>query len=278
MSLKERNGRRACKARSGKVCYTVLRPSVKPMNRIVLSALLAVVPSLALLLALMTKTDSRARLLWAFAAGYFAVIPALLAEIAVSPWQTRQTSLLGLLVRSFAVTGLFEEGTKLALIWAFLRRRTREPPSKPLWKAISIAAVVAAGFAGFENVMYAPDEISIVLVRGITAVPLHVAASVAMAWTLVHRYSATLRGIVPALATGVSIHGVYNLLLFLPSPAPLFAAPYSAFMAMAVVRLFRRACDDRRNSKSAGADSRRRRRTRIERIDAERSDPEKRGE
>lgn len=74
-----------------------------------------------------------------------------------------------------------EEALKISQIVQFAERRKVET----LRDTISIALVVAAGFAGAENVVflfrYSDDIQSLLFLRTFTAVPLHLATSVVSA-------------------------------------------------------------------------------------------------
>jgi len=208
------------------------------MNAFVLSILLAVVPSLAVVVVLIIRGGSRTNLIVAFIAGYFAVIPALFAELVISPMISLRSSVVGALVRAFLIAGLFEEGAKLLLIRRLLPESTKNGLPEGLRAALYIAAASAAGFAAFENVMFAAGDTRIALIRGVTAVPLHVSATVVMAWLLVRRYSLQPRGNLPALAAALLLHGVYNTLLFLPGPISYAAIPYTVVLVIVLFRMF----------------------------------------
>jgi len=119
-----------------------------------------------------------------------------------------------LLIKNFIFVALTEEVVKISQIVQLTTRRHLFS----LQDTISVALVVAAGFAGAENVVYlfrySQDVDNLLLLRTLTAVPLHLATAVVAAKFISiarqreqHQYYAV------ALLVATGIHGFYDYLV-----------------------------------------------------------------
>jgi RsiW-degrading membrane proteinase PrsW (M82 family) len=119
-----------------------------------------------------------------------------------------------LLIEAFGFIALTEEMVKIAQIAELARRNVAS-----LRDTIAIGIVVAAGFAGAENVMYLfrySNEVeSLLLVRTLTANPLHLATGVVAANFIHAAIKDEQRSHYLALAVIVAtaIHGAYDYLV-----------------------------------------------------------------
>jgi RsiW-degrading membrane proteinase PrsW (M82 family) len=185
------------------------------MENILVSFAPALLPSIILLLLVLKRTEYRKRVVLVFATGYFAAIPALLLAVSI-PVPTP-------VIRAYLAAGLVEETVKLLLILVATPKSGGRTP---------VAAAAGMGFAGFENLL-TPQIPSILLLRSVTALPLHLATCLIMARLVDGRANQLTRsehsfGLwLGTLSIGVVIHGTYDLSLFLPPPFPLFVVPMS---------------------------------------------------
>ena len=204
------------------------------MSLILINAALAVIPSILVLFYLRGIADALpARTLYAiFATGYFAVVPALVAELFIAPLLRTDRSAIDALVRAFLTTAFVEESAKLLVLTTWRRNVEKSR------RGIVVAAVTAGlGFAAFENVAYSTGTTAIILLRGITAVPLHVAASLCIGCAFA-RYRRG-PGVLAGLAVAIVVHGTYDALLFLGGAFSILVLPY-VLLLVSVVFYFAR--------------------------------------
>jgi RsiW-degrading membrane proteinase PrsW (M82 family) len=121
-------------------------------------------------------------------------------------------------VEAFLLAGLTEELCKIALIYSVSQQHK-------LWTRSSIIAaaiIIGGGFAGAENVVYVltSDVQGIVIVRMLTAVPMHIANAVISAH-FIHR---AVEGgerrdeqLAIALVVATLLHGLYDYLVLTDS-------------------------------------------------------------
>lgn len=204
------------------------------MNPMILSALAAILPGIAVLILVSYRSSNRAILFRAFAVGYFVVVPALALELLLSPLFDAAGP-TGDLLRAYLVTGLVEDAAKLAAIGWFVCA-----PGVDSRDRLRVAAVTGMGFATFENLLYVDEALSTLVLRAVTAVPLHLLVSLILVHTAFPAGAGRPR-LATALVTAVLIHGTYDLLLFLPSPFPFGAAVVVCALIPVGVRIVRRA-------------------------------------
>lgn len=188
------------------------------MELLLLNIALAVLPGLGLLLYFgrwdRRRPEPRGLLLFTFFLGFVAVLPAAVIESLVDPLGLPFPPLLQLAFRAFIVAGLVEEGTKLFVVRRFIMKR---PAFDEIMDGIIYTITASMGFAFFENIFYSVGGPETLLVRGITAVPLHAAASGIMGYYIglsrFGRPGAWKKG----LGIGVLIHGFYDFFLFIGS-------------------------------------------------------------
>jgi RsiW-degrading membrane proteinase PrsW (M82 family) len=119
-----------------------------------------------------------------------------------------------LMVEAFAFIALTEEVVKIAQITEAARRKATS-----LRDTIAIGIVISAGFAGAENVIYlfryAHDVESLLLLRTLTANPMHLATGVVASYFI---HSAIedeqrLHHLAVAMLIATAVHGAYDYLL-----------------------------------------------------------------
>jgi len=185
------------------------------MQLLLLNVMLAVLPSLILLWYFYrwdrARREPRGLLLLTFFLGFIAVLPAALIEGLVDPFGSGYSPLFRLAFRAFIVAGLVEEGIKLFVIQRFVMNR---PAFDEMMDGIIYTITASLGFAFFENLFYSFGSPGTLIIRGITAVPLHAIASGIMGFYIgLSRFGspdAWKRGLLYA----VLIHGFYDFFLF----------------------------------------------------------------
>jgi RsiW-degrading membrane proteinase PrsW (M82 family) len=198
------------------------------MKGIVWLATLAALSAVPLALALPYLARRRPgfglfRLALASAAGLVAVIPAALLQAAV-PKIGRGAG--DLLFHAFVVIALTEEGSK------FLAIRLFRPRWGEMENAIPAGVAASLGFAFFETVVYASANPSAILIRAVTAAPLHAACG---SW--IGRAALAPRHRAPFalfhFLFAVFVHGAYDLTLLVPG-FPAFIPVLIALSGLAV--------------------------------------------
>ena len=165
-------------------------------------ALATFAPSIALVVAVLTRVERRLPVVLSFAAGYFAAIPALLLESALRTDHP--------IVRAFVVVALIEESTKMMIIAVAVWRDPQPTDRDDTVDLVPYGISAGMGIAVFENILVA--DVSAILLRSLTALPLHLSTGLVMAMMLQkHRTAGRMLG---ALAAAVFIHGLYDLPLF----------------------------------------------------------------
>ena len=215
---------------------------IHSMGYIILNVALAAIPSFALVLYFYLKDKDKREppilVLKAFILGFFAVLPAILLELALE----KAGKLLGspgfIVIRAFIVVALVEEGVKLLIVRLFLYDREE---FDEVTDGIVYTITASLGFAFFENILYSFGPPLVLIIRGITAVPLHATASGILGY-YIGRTKLTEK---PRIATGLSIavliHGTYDLLLFSESLFSLLVIPLLIGSGIALMRLFKKA-------------------------------------
>ena len=139
-----------------------------------------------------------------FLFGVLAAIVVVLARALVGTTARHAPTAVMLLVGAAALT---EEAGKLAALG--LCRIRREPPA--VRETIAAGAAVGLGFALVENSWYIADATLLLLVRGVTAVPLHAVTAGFLGWGLTSplRPARVLTG----FAAAVLLHAAYNAMI-----------------------------------------------------------------
>ncbi len=209
------------------------------MNRQTLNVLLSLLYS-ALYLSLIYRTeryrkDRAGIVLFSFILGYFAVLPALLFELVLGSVQTTEGTLGSMIFRAFVVVAFAEEGAKYLAVRLFVFRHRK---FDGLVDSMVCTGAAGLGFALFENVTYSFGSPAIVLVRGITAVPLHLAASGFLGYFAGRRKPGYA---VLGLLVAVIVHGVFDLMLFIGNGLGFVVIPLLVVLAPLLVAAFRSA-------------------------------------
>ena len=163
------------------------------------------------------------RLTSAAAAGFVAVIPAALLQAAVP---NAGHGAADLLFHAFIVIALTEEGSKFLTI-KIVRQRWGEEEN-----AIPTGVAASLGFAFFETIVYASVNPSAILIRAVSAAPLHAACG---SWVGRAALAPKRRAAFALFhfLFAVFVHGAYDLTLLVPG-FPVFIPVLIALSGLAV--------------------------------------------
>ena len=195
------------------------------MKPLLINILLAGVPSLLLVIYFYRKDLQKKepiRLIWtAFAFGFLAIIPAILVEYIISFAGAGFYGIWLNLFRAFVVAAFVEELLKLLVVRIFIYNKKA---FDEIVDGIIYTVTAGLGFAFFENIFYTGDHFSVLLLRGILAVPLHATASGIMGYYLGKRKAGGPKSLVwKGLFFAVIVHGLYDFFLFTGGNITLFA-------------------------------------------------------
>jgi protease PrsW len=212
------------------------------MNPILINIGLAAAPSV-LIIAYVYRRDRGAKeprllVFYAFVLGFFAVIPALALELAFSEIGNRFAGVPYMLFRAFVVAALVEEGVKLGVVRLFLyNKKAFDEVSDGMLYTIT----ASLGFAFFENVLYSFGPTFQIIIRGVTAVPLHAAASGVLGYYIGTTRITGRNRILTGLLWAILIHGLYDFLLFTGTLLSLLVIPLLIISLVVLRHLFRKA-------------------------------------
>ena len=185
---------------------------------------LAVIPSLVLLKYFHGKDRERPEpkrmVFTVFFAGFLSVIPAVILEILISQFGSPffRTPYLAAAFEAFIVAGFCEEWMKRQAVKLCIYGK---PAFDEYLDGIIYMVTAGLGFACVENIMYVLEGgVTVALIRGVTAVPLHAGASGIMGYFIGKARFAPDRREERALFRqgllwAVLIHGYYDFVLFI---------------------------------------------------------------
>ena len=159
------------------------------------------------------KKEPRILIFKLFAAGLVTPLIALLFEWATIPLCNLLPSGLAIPAQAFIGIAVVEEGVKLAALVLIVRKRKE---FDEILDGAVYAVAVAMGFALLENVMYvfgSDAPMSVALIRGFTAVPLHALAAGFMGLAIARDKIESKGSIAFAFLIAVIIHGAYDWFL-----------------------------------------------------------------
>jgi RsiW-degrading membrane proteinase PrsW (M82 family) len=214
------------------------------MALLLVNVALAAVPSVILVI-YFYRRDSQKRepvsLIWkTFLVGFLSVIPTALAE------QVTETVLVPFggqyvtLVRSFIVAGLLEELSKFLVVFLFIYHRSE---FDEVTDGIVYTITAGLGFAFFENILYSAGPTSVILLRGVTAVPLHAVTAGIMGYFIGRSRFLPRPIFVRGIAFAALIHGLYDLLLFTGTWAAFLVVPLILVSFRILQRLWQKALE-----------------------------------
>lgn len=218
------------------------------MNYLVLNISLAVIPALILLIFFYTKDKQKkepaALILKVFIFGFISVIPAILIEMLISYFIPERHYLFSILFRAFIIAALVEEGIKLktVMLTVFPNNNFDE-----ITDGIVYTITASLGFAVFENIFYSFGPVSTLIIRGMTAVPLHAIASGIMGYYIGKSKFGDSNLKYKGLAIAVLIHGSYDFFLFYGSWLPVLIIPLLIVSGIILMKLYKSALADDRS-------------------------------
>ena len=193
---------------------------------LVINIILAALPAVYLLVRFYKsdrqKQEPKSLILKTFIIGFFSVIPAAALEIFISVFAPQSGTRLFRLFEAFIVAGCVEEGIKLLTVRLSVWHNRN---FDEVMDGIVYTVTASLGFAFFENIFYSSGPLSVLLLRGVTAVPLHAIASGTMGFYLGLHKVRGQNNLLYGYLSAVLIHGLYDFLLFEGGWLPLLVVP-----------------------------------------------------
>ncbi len=214
---------------------------------LLINILLAFVPSLILVIFFYKKDNQkkepRSLILKTFLLGFVSVIPAVLIEIYLSPLIRGNTHLSSALYKAFIVAAVVEEGIKLIIVKLFIFKRDE---FDEVTDGIVYTITVSLGFAFFENLFYSFGSLSVLLIRGLSAVPLHAAASGIMGYFIGKSKFEGRGALELGFLSAVAIHGLYDFFLFYGGLLSFMVIPLLVIAGIILMKLYKKALNEDR--------------------------------
>ena len=217
------------------------------MYLLLINILLAFFPALFLVIFFYKKDSQKkeppALILKTFLIGFLTVLPAALIEIFLSPLFTGTNRLTSSLYKAFLIAAVVEEGIKLTAVKLFIFNK---PEFDEVTDGIVYTITVSLGFAFFENLFYSFGSLPVLLLRGLSAVPLHAAASGIMGY-FIGKSKFDGRGYLEiGLLSGVLIHGLYDFFLFYGGILSFMVIPLLIAAGIILMGLYKKALKEDR--------------------------------
>jgi protease PrsW len=212
------------------------------MNYLFLNISLAVIPAIFLLIFFYNKDKQKKEpvslVLKVFIFGFISVLPAILIELFISQFLSAGSRFLSAFIKAFIVAALVEEGIKLqtVMLTAYQNKNFDEHTD-----GIVYAITASLGFAVFENIFYSFGPVSILILRGITAIPLHAVASGIMGYYIGKSKFGESNLKYKGLFLAILIHGLYDFFLFYGSWLPVLIIPLLIISGGVVLKLYKTA-------------------------------------
>ncbi|RKX73327.1 MAG: hypothetical protein DRP49_07660 [Spirochaetes bacterium] len=159
------------------------------------------------------KREPRILIFKLFAAGLVTPLAAMLLEMVSIPLCELLPLGISIPAQAFLGIAVVEEGVKMAALVMIVRKRKE---FDEVLDGAVYAVAVAMGFALLENIMYvfgSDSAMSVALIRGFTAVPLHALAGGFMGLALARDKIESKGGVSAAFLIAVLIHGAYDWFL-----------------------------------------------------------------
>ena len=205
------------------------------MSRLLTNMAISVIFAISIAFILIKKfrnDNIRAGEIWgSIFIGLFAIFPASMVEITIVLYTTALKGILKDIFHAFVIAAFVEETVKFLFVKLIFYIRKAETHIK----GVVIAVAVGLGFALLENVMYSFDSSFIVVVRCISAVPLHITTTGIIGYHLYKSNGDSKALINRGLLEAVLIHGLYDFFISQSSVLSFLALPV---LAAAFYRLF----------------------------------------
>lgn len=193
---------------------------------IILNLFLAVIPALLLLFYFYKKDRAKPeppKLVWkTFGFGLVSVIPAVSIEFMADRILVGRSGLFAYFFEAFIIAALVEELIKFGTVRLYVFNK---PEFDEVTDGIVYTVAASLGFAVLENLMYSFGPTTVLLIRGVTAVPLHAIASGIMGYFIGLSKTRRCRSAAPGIILAVLIHGFYNFFLFISTYTAILVIP-----------------------------------------------------
>ena len=217
------------------------------MSYLFVNILLAVIPAVVLLIYFYNKDKQKKEpvslVLKVFIFGFLSVIPAVIIEMVFIQFLPGTSGLASIFVKAFIVAALVEEWIKYKTVFltAFSNKYFDE-----ITDGIVYTITASLGFALFENVFYSTGPALTLILRGVTAVPLHATASGIMGYYIGRSKFENPNLKYKGLAIAVLIHGLYDFFLFYGSWLALLIFPLLIISGIILSGLYKAALKEDR--------------------------------
>ncbi|MCF6334235.1 MAG: PrsW family glutamic-type intramembrane protease [Spirochaetales bacterium] len=217
------------------------------MIYLLINIILAIIPALALLIYFYNKDKQKKEpvslILKVFIFGFLSVIPAVIIEMIFLEFIPEFSSIISIFIKAFIIAALVEEWIKLKTVTltAFSNKYFDE-----ITDGIVYTITASLGFALFENIFYSIGPASTLILRGVTAVPLHATASGIMGYYIGKSKFENPNLKYKGLAIAVLIHGLYDFFLFYGSWLALMIFPLLFISGTILSRLYKAALKEDR--------------------------------
>ncbi|MDC7220761.1 MAG: PrsW family intramembrane metalloprotease [Spirochaetales bacterium] len=181
-----------------------------------------------------------------FFLGILSILPAVVMEMILSRMGVFLPPLWHNFFQAFLVAGLCEEAVKMWVVRGYTARRSG---FDEITDGIVYTVTAGLGFAFYENMMYgmgSSNTVLLLLLRGITSVPLHALSSGFMGYFIGRSYFTGKNYFGRGLFYAVLIHGLYDFILFSPLISDWLIIPLLIILYPLLFRLMRKAQNEDR--------------------------------
>lgn len=181
---------------------------------ILINIVLALLPSVVILLWAYRRDSRKAEqprlVARAFVLGFAAAVLALIVGLLLSPAGALLPFPLNLLYHAFVVAAFVEEGAKLAIVLLLI---LPQPDFDEVADGLVYTMAAGLGFAFIENALYSGSTL-VLLIRAVSAVPLHAIAGGVMGFYVGRSKFSGDREAHVGLLAAIAVHGTYDALVF----------------------------------------------------------------
>ncbi len=182
---------------------------------LLVNVLVAILPAVIILLWAYRRDIRKAqepRLVFrAFLLGFVAAVVAILGGFIIAPAAGLLPPFAALLYRAFIVAAFTEESAKLLVVLLLIRPHQQ---FDEITDGVVYTIAAALGFAFLENVLYSGGTTGVLVIRAVTAVPLHAIAGGIMGYYVGLSKFDRDADLAWGPAAAILIHGLYNALVF----------------------------------------------------------------
>ncbi|MDC7224384.1 MAG: PrsW family intramembrane metalloprotease [Spirochaetales bacterium] len=212
---------------------------------------LSFLPTLFVLRAFLKRDSQKAEPTGLIAQTFFLGIVAILPAVIMESFLTLGTPYIPPLwvnfFRAFLVAGLCEEAVKMGVVRCYTIRKAG---FDEITDGIVYTVAAGLGFSFYENMMYgmgSDNLVSLLLMRGVTSVPLHALSSGFMGYYIGRSHFGNKRFFGRGLLIAVMIHGFYDFILFSPVLPDWLILPQLLLLYPLLFKLMRKARQEDRS-------------------------------